>query len=243
MGGSTTVTDERESNPRGLTIPVRRGRYRLNSEEMDDRNGHSTPERIALSPFLLSMKRCIDIAIVICIIALLAIPMIAIAIVVKLTSRGPVLYSQERIGYRGTRFIIYKYRTMVVDAEKSTGPIWAKNDDPRCTRIGLILRRTSLDELPQLINVLRGDMSLVGPRPERPCFVQQFSCEYPDYPLRLEMPPGLTGLAQINGWRGNTSLRARLDCDLEYIRQWSLRRDLHILLKTPPHIWGGANAC
>ncbi|MCA9300145.1 MAG: sugar transferase, partial [Phycisphaerales bacterium] len=123
----------------------------------------------------------------------------------------------------------YKFRTMRQDAESETGPVWASQDDPRRTRFGTWLREHSLDELPQLINVLRGDMSLVGPRPERPVFIEQFQGPIPEYMVRHRMQAGMTGWAQVNGWRGNTSLERRIECDLYYIENWSLAFDLRIL--------------
>ena len=136
------------------------------------------------------------------------------------------------MGLDGQRFQMLKFRTMQLDAEAHTGPKWATPDDPRRTRLGAFLRRTSLDELPQLINVLRGEMSLVGPRPERPSFVEEFRRRVPGYMLRHKMKAGITGWAQINGWRGNTSIEKRIEYDLDYIARWSLRLDLIIMLKT-----------
>jgi lipopolysaccharide/colanic/teichoic acid biosynthesis glycosyltransferase len=125
---------------------------------------------------------------------------------------------------------------MYVDAEKHTGPVWAREGDDRCTRVGAVLRRFSLDELPQLFNVWRGDMSLVGPRPERAVFVENFKKSIPRYMLRLKMKAGLTGWAQVNGWRGNTSLEKRIEYDLYYIKNWSLLFDMKILVMT---LWKG----
>ena len=158
--------------------------------------------------------------------------MLLIAAAVRLSSSGPVLYRQERMGLDGRRFQMLKFRTMGVDAEKDTGPRWTTPDDPRRTTLGAFLRRTSLDELPQLVNVLRGDMSLVGPRPERPSFVAEFRRRVPGYMLRHKVKAGITGWAQINGWRGNTSLEKRIEYDLYYIERWSLGFDLAILLRT-----------
>ena len=155
-----------------------------------------------------------------------------IGLAIKLTSPGPVLYRQERMGLDGNRFQMLKFRTMVDDAEKSTGPVWATGNDSRVTWLGYWLRRTSLDELPQLINVLRGEMSLVGPRPERPPLIDQFRKSIPKYMLRHKVKAGMTGWAQINGWRGNTSLERRIEHDIDYIEHWSLRRDLKILALT-----------
>ncbi len=162
--------------------------------------------------------------------------MLAIVVAFKLTSPGPVLYRQERMGVDGRRFRMLKFRTMRVDAEAETGPVWAREDDPRRTALGIFLRRTSLDELPQLFNVLHGEMSLVGPRPERPSFVEEFRRRVPGYMLRHKVKAGITGWAQINGWRGNTSIERRIECDLQYIERWSLAFDLKILLQT---LWYG----
>jgi Undecaprenyl-phosphate glucose phosphotransferase len=168
---------------------------------------------------------------------LVALPMMAgIAVAIGLTSGRPILYRQERMGLDGRRFGMLKFRTMVPDAEAATGPRWATPDDPRRTRLGAFLRRWSLDELPQLFNVMRGEMSLVGPRPERPSFVADFRRRVPGYMLRHTMKAGITGWAQINGWRGNTSIEKRIEYDLEYIARWSLGFDLSILLRT---LWLG----
>lgn len=152
---------------------------------------------------------------------------------VKLTSRGPIFYGQERMSMDGTTFKMWKFRSMRVDAEKETGAVWAKKDDDRRTPIGTFLRATSLDEIPQFWNVLVGEMSLVGPRPERPEFVRQFRHNVPKYMLRHKVKAGITGWAQVNGWRGDTSLEKRIECDLYYIKNWSLFLDLKILLLTP----------
>ena len=166
-----------------------------------------------------------------------ALPVMGVlALAVKLTSPGPILLRQERMGLDGRRFSMLKFRTMREDAESSTGPVWATPDDSRRTRLGGLLRRTSLDELPQLVNVLRGEMSLVGPRPERPLFVEEFRTRIPGYMLRHKVKAGMTGWAQINGWRGNTSLEKRIEYDLYYIERWSLAFDLSILLRT---LWRG----
>jgi Undecaprenyl-phosphate glucose phosphotransferase len=155
-----------------------------------------------------------------------------IGILVKLTSKGPALYRQERMGIDGKTFGMLKFRSMRVDAEEKTGAVWAVQNDDRRTPIGTFLRSTSIDELPQLWNVLVGDMSLVGPRPERPVFVNQFRNQIPNYMLRHKMKSGITGWAQINGWRGDTSLEKRIECDLYYIRNWSFWLDLKILFLT-----------
>lgn len=162
--------------------------------------------------------------------------MMLIALVIKLESRGPLLYRQERMGLDRDVFWMYKFRSMRPGAEKQSGPVWAKEDDDRRTRVGAFLRSTSLDELPQLFNVFMGQMSLVGPRPERPVFVDEFKKSIPFYMLRLKMKAGLTGWAQVNGWRGNTSLEKRIEFDLYYIKNWSLLFDIKILFLT---IWKG----
>jgi Undecaprenyl-phosphate glucose phosphotransferase len=178
------------------------------------------------------LKRGFDLAGGALALALAAPVMLAIVVALKLTSPGPVLYRQERMGVDGRRFHMLKFRTMRVDAEAATGPVWARPDDPRRTWLGGFLRRWSLDELPQLFNVLRGEMSLVGPRPERPSFVEEFRRRVPGYMLRHKVKAGITGWAQINGWRGNTSIERRIECDLYYIERWSLGFDLKILIQT-----------
>jgi Undecaprenyl-phosphate glucose phosphotransferase len=181
-------------------------------------------------------KRATDIVMSALALAVFSPLLLAVALLVKLTSRGPILYGQERMGLDGRTFRMLKFRSMKLDAEEGTGAIWARPEDDRRTPIGAFLRRTSLDELPQLWNVLVGDMSLVGPRPERPVFVTQFRGEIPHYMLRHKVKAGITGWAQVNGWRGNTSLSARIECDLFYIRNWSLGLDLKILTMT---LWKG----
>jgi putative colanic acid biosynthesis UDP-glucose lipid carrier transferase len=160
-------------------------------------------------------------------------PLLAlIAVLVKLTSPGPVFFRQERCGLNGQSFFMLKFRSMRVDAEQKTGAVWAKKGDDRCTRLGAFLRSTSLDELPQLWNVLTGDMSLVGPRPERPVFVNQFRKTIPGYMSRHCVKAGITGWAQVHGWRGNTSLRKRIQYDLYYITHWTPWLDIRILWMT-----------
>jgi Undecaprenyl-phosphate glucose phosphotransferase len=181
-------------------------------------------------------KRATDIVLSAAALVILAPLLLLIAVAVKLTSNGPVIYAQERMGLDGRSFRMLKFRSMREDAESKTGAVWCRPSDERRTPIGTFLRQTSLDELPQLWNVLRGDMSLVGPRPERPVFVNQFRKEIPHYMLRHKVQAGITGWAQVNGWRGNTSLTARVECDLFYIRNWSYLLDLKILVMT---IWKG----
>lgn len=178
-------------------------------------------------------KRVFDIAGSFCALLILLPLMLVIAILVKLTSRGPIFYGQVRMGLDGSTFRMWKFRSMRADAEKETGAVWAKKGDDRRTPVGAFLRATSIDELPQFWNVLTGEMSLVGPRPERPEFVHQFRGKIPAYMLRHKVKAGITGWAQVNGWRGDTSLEKRIECDLYYIRNWSLLLDLRILLLTP----------
>ena len=178
------------------------------------------------------LKRAVDLIFGSLAVTLFSPLMAVIALAIRVTSPGPIFYRQERMGLDGNRFEILKFRTMIHEAEKSTGPVWAARDDPRVTFLGRWLRRTSLDELPQLINVLRGEMSLVGPRPERPLLIEQFRKSIPKYMLRHKVKAGMTGWAQINGWRGDTSLEKRIEHDIEYIESWSLGRDLKILALT-----------
>jgi Undecaprenyl-phosphate glucose phosphotransferase len=187
---------------------------------------------VPLQGFNAIVKRGIDIALGGAFTGLLALPFSLIALTIRLTSPGPVFYRQERMGLDGKAFTVFKFRSMYHDAERDTGPIWARDDDPRCTPIGRLLRRFDLDELPQLWNVLTGDMSLVGPRPERPFFVDQFKHRIPQYMLRHKVKSGITGWAQVNGWRGNTSLEKRIEYDLYYIENWSVSLDLKIMWLT-----------
>jgi Undecaprenyl-phosphate glucose phosphotransferase len=187
---------------------------------------------VPLQGFNSIVKRAIDIALSSAGLTVLSLPLGIIAGLVRLTSRGPVFYRQERMGLDGKPFTILKFRSMLDNAERETGPVWAKADDPRVTGFGRFLRRSNLDELPQLWNVLRGDMSIVGPRPERPIFVEQFKHRIPQYMLRHKVKAGLTGWAQVNGWRGNTPLEKRIEYDLYYIENWSVRLDLKIIWLT-----------
>jgi Undecaprenyl-phosphate glucose phosphotransferase len=187
-------------------------------------------------------KRVFDVVFAGGILIALAPLLVSLAIGVKLTSRGPVLYRQERMGLDGQRFRMLKLRTMRMDAEAGTGPVWASEDDPRRVPFGALLRRLSLDELPQFINVLRGEMSVVGPRPERPFFVERFRQTVPGYMLRHKVKAGVTGWAQVNGLRGNTSLEKRIQYDLEYIERWSLWFDLKIIAMTAMRIVFDRNA-
>ena len=187
---------------------------------------------IPLQGFNSIVKRVIDILISASALTVLAIPLGIIALLVRVTSRGPALFRQERMGLDGRGFSIVKFRSMVDDAERHSGPVWARANDDRVTSLGKFLRRSNLDELPQLWNVLRGDMSIVGPRPERPHFVEQFKHRIPQYMLRHKVKSGMTGWAQVNGWRGNTALDKRIEYDLYYIENWSVRLDLKIIWLT-----------
>ena len=187
-------------------------------------------------------KRAMDMVLSAFGIVVLSPLLILIAIMVKFGSKGPVLFCQERCGLNGASFMMLKFRSMRADAEKSTGAVWATKGDDRTTPLGRLLRATSLDELPQLWNVFIGDMSLVGPRPERPVFTRQFSKTLPTYMARHAVKAGMTGWAQVNGWRGNTSLRKRLQYDLYYIVHWTPWLDLKILWMTVFHGFTHKNA-
>jgi Undecaprenyl-phosphate glucose phosphotransferase len=178
------------------------------------------------------VKRSIDICLSSIGLLVLALPLAFVAALIKLSSKGPVFFQQERMGLDGKSFTIVKFRSMRDDAERETGPVWAVEDDPRVTPLGRFLRKSNIDELPQLWNVLRGDMSIVGPRPERPHFVEQFKHKIPQYMLRHKVKAGLTGWAQVHGWRGNTPLEKRIEYDLYYIENWSVRLDLKIIWLT-----------
>ncbi|HZU95363.1 MAG TPA: exopolysaccharide biosynthesis polyprenyl glycosylphosphotransferase [Planctomycetota bacterium] len=178
------------------------------------------------------VKRTLDVLVAALGLALLSPFLGLLALLIRILDGGPVLYRQERVGWAGRPFTMLKLRTMIADAESRTGPTRTTRGDPRVTPLGAFLRRTSLDELPQLWNVLKGDMSLVGPRPERPEFLDELRRELPDSMLRLTVKAGMTGLAQVRGFRGDSSLRDRLRSDLEYVRRWSLLLDLEILALT-----------
>ncbi len=181
------------------------------------------------------IKRGMDIGVA-AVSLLLLLPFLPlVALVIWLEDRGPIFYKQERMGLDGRPFMILKLRSMRVNAESTTGPVWAVKDDPRRTAFGGFLRRWSLDELPQLWNVLKGEMSIVGPRPERPAFVHEFKSRMPQYMHRHRVKAGITGWAQVHGWRGNTSIKKRLQYDLYYIENWSLLLDIKILWMTLRH--------
>ena len=191
--------------------------------------------QVPLTGWMSLVKRTLDIGISAAALAALSPALAAIAAAIRLSDGGPVLYRQRRMGLDGRPFDILKFRSMVVGAEEESGPTWASPDDPRRTRLGRFLRRWSLDELPQFLNVFRGEMSLVGPRPERPEFVREFKEKFPQYMLRHRVRAGITGWAQVHGWRGNTSLSKRIEYDLYYIENWSLSLDIKILWMTLRH--------
>ena len=178
------------------------------------------------------IKRMIDIVLSAVVLLGMAVPFAIIALLIKRSSPGPVFYRQERMSLDGKGFHVWKFRSMPIDAEDATGPIWARDDDPRATAVGRWLRKYDLDELPQFWNVLKGDMSIVGPRPERPVFVDEFKHMIPQYMLRHKVKAGITGWAQVNGWRGNTSLQKRIEYDLYYIENWSVGLDIKIMWLT-----------
>ena len=177
-------------------------------------------------------KRTVDIIGSACGLILLSPLLLILAILVKTSSKGPIIFKQERVGLHNKKFNMYKFRTMEVQTEAEEKKGWTVKNDPRVTKIGAIMRKTSLDELPQLWNILIGDMSIVGPRPERPQFVEKFREEIPRYMIKHQVRPGLTGWAQVNGYRGDTSIRRRIECDLYYIENWSMFLDIKIMFLT-----------
>lgn len=186
-------------------------------------------------PFYSFIKRTFDIIASLTGIVIAFIPMVIIGIIICVDSKGPAIYKQERLGLNGKPFMLLKFRSMYLDAEDE-GAKWASENDTRRTRVGGFLRKSRIDELPQLINILKGDMSLVGPRPEVPHYVRQFKEDVPLYLLRQQIRPGMTGWAQVNGLRGDTSIEERVKYDIWYIENWSLWLDIKILFKT---VFGG----
>jgi len=178
------------------------------------------------------VKRIMDIVGSICLIILFSPVMLIAAILVKTTSKGPLIYKQERVGLHNKTFNMYKFRSMTVQDPKEEQKQWTVKGDARVTKVGRIIRMTSIDEMPQFFNVLKGDMSLVGPRPERPLFVEKFREEIPRYMIKHQVRPGITGWAQVNGYRGDTSIKKRIECDLYYIENWSVGLDIKILFLT-----------
>ena len=178
------------------------------------------------------IKRSMDLLLGSIALLIAAVPMLIVAIIIKCTSKGPVFYAQKRVGFRNKEFMMYKFRSMEVQEESKEKTAWTTFKDPRVTPIGKFIRKTSIDELPQLWNVLKGDMSLVGPRPERPFYVEKFKEEIPRYMVKHQVRPGMTGWAQVNGYRGDTSIRKRIDYDLYYIENWTPGFDLLIMFLT-----------
>ena len=178
------------------------------------------------------LKRFFDIVCSLLLIALLSPLMLVTAVIIKITSPGPVFFKQERVGLNKRDFNMYKFRSMRVQNAEDEKKQWTTADDPRKTKFGTFMRKTNIDELPQLFNVIKGDMSLVGPRPERPYFVDKFREEIPKYMIKHEVRPGMTGWAQVNGWRGDTSIEKRVECDIYYIENWSFWFDIKILWLT-----------
>jgi exopolysaccharide biosynthesis polyprenyl glycosylphosphotransferase len=197
---------------------------------------------VAIQGWNAVVKRAFDIVFSLGALVMLSPLLLLVGLLVKLSSPGPLFYKQERVGLDGIKFDCLKFRSMRMGAESQTGPVWATKGDARVTGIGKIIRRLSIDELPQLWNVLRGDMSIVGPRPERPHFVSQFEERVPGYVERHRVRSGLTGWAQVNGWRGDTSIEIRTQYDLYYVENWSLGFDLQIILRTFTEVFFGKNA-
>jgi Undecaprenyl-phosphate glucose phosphotransferase len=192
-------------------------------------------------PYLFQ-KRIFDVAFSLVILIVMSPIALLIALAIKLTSPGPVLFAQERVGLNGRVFRMFKFRTMRMGSREESDTRWTCPGDPRRTAVGTLLRTTNLDELPQFLNVLKGDMSIVGPRPERPHFVEKFLTQFDSYNSRHMFKVGITGWAQVNGWRGNTSIQKRVEYDLYYLRNWSLTFDLQIMTMTLMRIFNSKNA-
>ncbi len=188
------------------------------------------------------LKRCFDLILVLPAIVILSPLLILVAILVKLSSPGPVIFKQERLGLDKKSFQMYKFRSMKVQDEEKEKFHWTTEDDPRKTGFGSFIRRTSIDELPQFFNILKGEMSLIGPRPERPHFVEKFKEEIPKYMVKHHVRPGMTGWAQVNGYRGNTSIKKRIDHDIYYVENWTTTLDVKIFFKTLTNIFRDENA-
>jgi Undecaprenyl-phosphate glucose phosphotransferase len=178
------------------------------------------------------IKRVMDLVLGLVALVIAAVPMIVVAVIIKCTSKGPVIYKQKRVGLHNKEFMMYKFRSMQMQEEQKEKTAWTTFRDPRVTPIGKFIRKTSIDELPQLFNVLKGEMSLVGPRPERPFYVEKFKEEIPRYMVKHQVRPGMTGWAQVNGYRGDTSIRKRIDHNLYYIENWTVGFDILILFLT-----------
>lgn len=184
------------------------------------------------SSFNNTLKRIVDIIGALCALIIFAIPMCIVACIIKFTSPGPLIFRQTRIGLHNREFQMYKFRSMRVQEESEEKKAWTTKNDPRVTPIGKFMRKTNIDELPQIFNVLKGDMSLVGPRPERPFFVDKFKEDIPRYMIKHQVRPGMTGWAQVNGYRGDTSITKRIQCDLYYVENWTLMLDFKIIFLT-----------
>jgi Undecaprenyl-phosphate glucose phosphotransferase len=184
------------------------------------------------SSFNNTIKRLVDIFGSLVALIIFCIPMLLLACIIKITSPGPLIFKQTRVGLHNREFPMYKFRSMRVQDDKEEKKAWTTKNDPRVTSIGKLMRKTNLDELPQIFNVLKGDMSLVGPRPERPYFVEKFREEIPRYMIKHQVRPGMTGWAQVNGYRGDTSITRRIECDLYYVENWTLLLDFKILFLT-----------
>ena len=182
--------------------------------------------------FNMMIKRAMDIVGSICCIILFSPVMLVTAVMIKLTSPGPLIFTQVRVGLHNKPFRMYKFRSMEVQSPSEEKKGWTTRNDPRVTKVGRFIRKTSIDEMPQFFNVLKGDMSLVGPRPERPQYVEKFREEIPRYMVKHQVRPGVTGWAQVNGYRGNTSIRKRIDHDIYYIENWTVGLDIKILILT-----------
>lgn len=178
------------------------------------------------------IKRLLDIVVTLVAIVAVSPIMLIVAILIKTTSKGPLIYKQERVGLHQKKFNMYKFRSMVVQEASEEKKEWTTKNDPRVTKVGRFIRKTSIDELPQLFNILKGDMSIIGPRPERPYFVEKFKVEIPRYMVKHQVRPGLTGWAQVNGYRGDTSIEKRIEYDLYYIENWTLGFDIKIFFMT-----------
>jgi len=228
----------KEAHPKVFYASIDERFYR--DLEIVVRQHHSYLRRLETSPpFKISQtyliaKRGLDVLAALLGLILLSPLFLVVAILIKLDSQGPVFFNQERVGKKGRIFRIHKFRTMVQDAERKTGPVWAKKDDPRLTVVGRVLRKAKIDELPQLFNVIKGDMSLVGPRPERPCFVQRFAEIMPGYHRRHDVIPGITGLAQLRNGYDSTpdDIYRKVRYDVTYIKKMGLAIDLRLLLET-----------
>jgi Undecaprenyl-phosphate glucose phosphotransferase len=178
------------------------------------------------------IKRLMDIFGSLVAIVLFSPVMLTVALLIKITSPGPIIFNQVRVGLHNKEFNMYKFRSMRVQTAEEEKKGWTTKDDPRVTKIGKFIRRTSIDELPQFFNVLKGDMSLIGPRPERPQFVEQYKEEIPKYMIKHQVRPGITGWAQVNGFRGDTSIKLRIEHDIYYIENWTVGFDIKILFLT-----------